>query len=72
MTVVLEKKTRLKWLANQKTFLVPLALLYLGFVIARITDEGVTFMAFVPTPAELTAVVLYILNAGYDYLRKLL
>ena len=69
--LVPEKRNLSKWLANQKTFLLPLAILYLGFVVSRITEFGVGLDSFVPTQGELTALVLYVLNATLDYLRKL-
>lgn len=71
MQVILTEKLQTKWWSNQKSFLIPLALLYLGFIISRITKSGVSFEAFIPTPGELTALVLYVLNAMFDYLKKL-
>lgn len=72
MSLKLNTKLQTKWLENQKAFLLPLAILYLGFVITRITESGVSLQSFVPTAGEVTALVLYVLNAAYDYLRKLL
>jgi len=59
-----------RWLRNQVTFLAPLVMLYVGFVIARIQELGVELVSFIPSPQEITAMVLYLLNAIYDLLRK--
>lgn len=48
-----------------------MAILYLGFLIPRIEENGVSLRDFVPTNAVFTAVALYIVNGLYDYLRKL-
>ena len=71
LAVILEQKERAKWLENQKIFLIPLALLYLGFIIARVSEHGLSLEAFNPTGGERTALGLYVLNFVYDYLRKL-
>lgn len=75
MNFRLNKKLQGKWIENQIIFLRPLfimvAILYLGFLIPRIEQDGVSLRDFVPTNAVITAIVLYIVNATYDYLRKL-
>ncbi len=67
---MLETKLKTKWLKNQKTFLAPLGVLYLVFVIARVVDAGISLGDFLPTNEVVTAGALYLLNAAYDYLRK--
>ena len=75
MQIRLTKKLEGKWLENQLLFLRPLAvfivLLYLGFLIPRIEENGISIEDFIPTNGVLTAIALYLINAAYDYLRKL-
>ena len=59
-----------KWFSNQKTFLAPLAIFYLVFVIAQVGQDGVAPADFIPSNAVVSAMVLYLLNALYDLLRK--
>lgn len=75
MNLRLNNKRQSKWIENQLIFLRPLgifiALLYIGFLIPRIEDNGIQLADFVPTNSVFTAAALYIFNALYDYLRKL-
>lgn len=75
MSLKLNKTNFNKWLNNQITFLAPLAgfvgVLYLGAVIPKIQNDGVQLVDFKVTNAMLTAVILYVANAAYDYFRKL-
>lgn len=71
----LTKEDVLKWFSNQVKFLKPLgifiALLYIGFVIPRVKQDGIALTDFVPTNEVLTSIALYILNALYDLFTKL-
>lgn len=75
MKLTLEKNIYEKWLGNQIEFLRALAIfvlmLYVGFVIPRIEDQGFQLTDLVPTNSVITAIALYLFNALYDYLRKL-
>lgn len=75
MNLLLTQKLQNKWLENQLAFLRPLgifiALLYLGFLIPRIEENGISLADFIPTNGVLTAIALYIVNGAYDYFRKL-
>lgn len=59
-----------KWIKNQKIFLIPLAMIYLAFVIAKVGEGGFALTDFIPSNEVITAMVLYVLNAVYDLLRK--
>jgi len=59
-----------KWLDNQKSFLAPLGMFYVAFVITQVGTNGFTLSDFVPGNAVLAAMALYLLNAVYDLLRK--
>lgn len=75
MNLKLTNRLQSKWVENQLIFLRPLAIfigiLYLGFLIPRIEENGIELADFVPTNAVITAMALYIFNGLYDYLRKL-
>lgn len=70
----LTKEDVAKWLSNQIKFLKPLAIfvaiLYLGFVIPRVQDNGIALADFIPNNAVITSIALYILNALYDLFTK--
>lgn len=51
-------------------FLIPLALLYLAFVITGV-EGGIELSDFVPNNSVLTAGVLFVLNALFDLLTRL-
>lgn len=65
-----------KWLSNQLVFLRPLilfmALLYFPHVIGNLQspDHVVSLSDFAPTNEMITATVLYLVNAVYDFIRK--
>jgi hypothetical protein len=59
-----------KWLMNQKTFLAPLGMFYLAYVISEVGKDGISLMDFVPSNLVIATMVLYILNAAYDLFRK--
>jgi hypothetical protein len=75
MNIRLSSKLQSKWLENQILFLRPLVvfigILYIGFLIPRIEENGISLQDFIPTNGVLTAIALYAGNAIYDYLRKL-
>lgn len=75
MDFKLTQKVQTKWLGNQLDFLKPLgvfiSLLYIGFIIPRIEENGISLSDFIPTNGVITAIALYITNGLYDYLRKL-
>lgn len=58
-----------KWLQNQKIFLAPLGMFYVGSVIALASD-GIGWNDFVPGNEVITAMSLYVLNALFDLFRK--
>ena len=55
---------------NLGLFLAPVALIYLIAVITAINNTGVSLADFVPDQLTVGAIVLYVLNAGVDILRK--
>lgn len=59
-----------KWFNNALKFLAPLGILYAAFVTANINLDGFQVTDFRPTPEVIGGLVLYILNAGQDFLRK--
>lgn len=59
-----------RWIANLIVFLAPVALIYLLAVIATINSSGVSFSAFAPNALTVGAMVLYVLNALIDIIRK--
>lgn len=67
---------RTKWLKNQLEFIKPLvlfmALLYFPHVIMNLQqpEHVVGLSDFAPTAEMVTATVLYIVNAVYDFVRK--
>lgn len=67
----LNKRNFSKWFENQKLFLKPLIVLYLAYSIRRVSDDGLAPNDFLPNNDLLTAGALYLLNAAYDYWRKL-
>lgn len=58
-----------RWLQNAKTFLAPLALIYLPFVSANLSD-GLNASDFRPNELVLGAMTLYVLNTLTDLFRK--
>lgn len=70
----LTKQDVAKWISNQISYLKPLGvfvgLLYVGFVIPRVQDNGIQLSDFVPNNAVITSVALYILNGLYDLFSK--
>lgn len=65
-----------KWLRNQIEFLKPLILFVAGLYFAPIifelskADHVVSLADFKPSQAVVTATVLYLINAIYDFIRK--
>ena len=59
-----------KWGTNLAIFFIPVALIYLVAVITSVNNTGVSFAAFVPDKTTTGAMVLYVLNAFVDILRK--
>jgi cell shape-determining protein MreC len=59
-----------KWGTNLLIFLAPVVLIYLLSVIAVVNSAGVSVAAFVPAPATVGAMVLYVLNGIVDLIRK--
>lgn len=59
-----------KWANNAFKFLAPLGLLYAAFVTANLNLDGFQTTDFQPTREVIGALMLYILNAGQDFLRK--
>lgn len=76
MKIKLTKLQQDKWLNNQLTFLKPLvvfvATLYFTPIILNLSEAGhmVSLADFVPSQAVITAIVLYLINALYDLIRK--
>lgn len=76
MKIKLTKLQQDKWLNNQLTFLKPLvvfvATLYFTPIILSLSEAGhtVSLADFVPSQAVITAIVLYLVNAVYDLIRK--
>jgi len=60
-----------KWLKNMGLFLIPLALVYLGSIQSRVTGGDVSIEIFKITPEIAGALILYVLNALTDLLKKL-
>lgn len=65
-----------KWAKNQVEFLKPLILfsltLYVPPILINLQTAGhvVSLQDFVPSSSVITAIVFYMVNAGYDLLRK--
>lgn len=76
MNIKLTKLQQDKWLNNQIEFLKPLVLfvatLYFTPIILSLSEAGhtVSLADFVPSQAVITAIVLYLINAAYDLIRK--
>lgn len=70
MQVMLESKDRSRWLHNALIYLAPLGILYLIFVQANIQD-GFAWSDFAPSNQVIGGGMLYLINTGLDYLRKL-
>lgn len=66
----LTKQDIQKWFDNQKSFLAPLGILYLGFVIAEVAKDGVGLGDFIPDNGAVTGMALYVLNGLYDLFKK--
>jgi hypothetical protein len=70
------RENRKKWIANQLEFLRPLTLvvaaLYIPPILAVLgsPDHIVSFSDFVPSSSTVTAIVLYLVNALYYWVRK--
>jgi hypothetical protein len=60
-----------KWGMNALKFTAPLGVMYLSFVIANINIDGFQLTDFVPSAVMSGGIILYILNAATDFLRKL-
>ena len=71
--VVLTKTDQNKWQKNLLGFLRPVAVLYIGTVIAVIGANGgvVQLKDFIPNSYTVGGAILYILNGALDYLNKL-
>ena len=59
-----------KWATNMGLFLVPLVLIYLNTLIERVNAGEVSIKLFELTPALRGALLLYLLNAVTDLLKK--
>lgn len=59
-----------KWLNNLLKFTAPLAIMYITFVSGRLQTDGFQFEDFVPSQLELGALILWVMNAVQDFLRK--
>lgn len=59
-----------RWIANLIVFIAPVLLIYLLAVIATINSSGVSLASFAPNALTVGAMVLYILNAVVDIIRK--
>lgn len=59
-----------RWIANLIVFLAPVALIYLAAVIATINSSGISLASFAPNALTVGAMVLYVLNAVVDIIRK--
>lgn len=76
MQYALTSEDRQKWIRNQIAFLKPLVLvvaaLYFVPLIGLLGSVGhvVSLADFIPSPETVTAIVLYIVNAAYDLIRK--
>ena len=60
-----------RWLQNCKVFLAPLALIYLAFVSANLSN-GFAWNDLVPNEIVMGSLVLYAVNTLPDLLRKLI
>lgn len=68
-------KTEVKrWQDNLITFLIPLALIYLGSIVVVVQAPGhfITYTDLYPTQVTIGAMILYVINGAYDFLRKYL
>lgn len=69
----LDKKLQTKWLNNILVFLAPVIALYLTTVIGVISQDNHVFklLDFIPNAFARGGIVLWFLNVGLDYIRKL-
>ena len=61
-----------KWFKNTLTFLAPLATIYMVSVmgVLQVPGNEITFENFIPSREVVGAMILWILNTVYDFLRK--
>lgn len=59
-----------KWVKNLISFLAPLGVMYLGFVMVRISAEGFQLADLYLSEYEIGGIVLYVFNGAQDFLRK--
>lgn len=69
----LDTKSQNKWINNIIVFLAPLGILYLSTVIGTVSTSAVGFRVeqLIPNTFAQGGLVLWVLNALLDYLRKL-
>lgn len=60
------------WLRNTLVFLAPVAIIYLGSISSKITDNGLSTSVFAIDQVLGGAMSLYVLNVVLDLFRKLL
>ena len=60
-----------KWATNTLKFAAPLGIMYLTFVVGNINVDGFQVIDFQPSQLVIGGLILYILNAIMDLLRKL-
>lgn len=73
MNFKLTEPKQTKWVHNLMVFLAPLGILYLTTVIGVISQpfHAFSFQDLVPNQVAVGGMVLWVLNAILDYLRKL-
>jgi len=59
-----------KWFKNILVFLVPVLIIYFGSITVGINTSGFSYDLFIPTTLTQGAIVLYVLNALTDLLKK--
>lgn len=59
-----------KWLKNTLIFLSPLGVIYIGFVINNVNNDGLSLSDFKINQIVAGAMVLYVLNVLFDLFTK--
>jgi hypothetical protein len=60
-----------RWVQNLLKFSAPLLIMYITFVSGRLQADGFQFQDFIPSQLEVGALILWVMNAVQDFLRKL-
>jgi hypothetical protein len=71
--IILTRANQGKWLHNGLVFLAPLGVLYLTTIIGVVSQDNhtVSLNDFIPNKTAQGGLILWVLNAALDYLRKL-